>query len=564
MKKYLLFISALLLTISVHASVRSLQEAGNEASDFFSAKSSSLRIPARQKALTHAWTAEWRTGSPAFYVFNHGEEDGFVIISADDRAYTILAYSDKGHFDSSSLPENARAWLKGYVQAIEAVAERADIAASAPAYSKTYTPVAPICRTQWGQGYPYNEQCPVERGLKSVTGCVATAAAQIMKVHNYPEKGTGSHSYTWLNRDNQLAVLSVDFENERYAWNLMLDNYRATSATVEQKAAVAKLMYHCGVACNMKYTSDESTAYYNDMMYGLINYFGYDKGIRVSYREYLLEETMVDSIAADLSQGLPVFMTAQTKKEEGHAFVCDGIDKDGLLHINWGWDGNPDAYYRISALAPSIQGIGGSAYKYAYTEYVRAYTHIQADRGGQPTYTITAERMYFDTQRLPKNAIPKLTFDTFQNQSMSKWIGDAGAVIYKEDGTVARSYLFNNQWELNPYYYYFHPWLTFNCSSLPAGEYELAPVATVINPDGLSRSILPVLFRGMGECRCHMTVTQDSIFFSAPQPVNRAITQDIFTPETVHEKAVQKVIRDGQIFIVRDDESYTLQGQKVH
>ena len=184
----------LAMTTGMMAAPRSLQEAQQEAAEYFYAHAHALRKPAKSQSLTHTWTSVQTNGQPAFYVFNRGEEDGWVIIAADDHAYTVLGYADHGHFNAAELPVNAFEWLETYSAQIEQISEAEETPKQTLHATHTYTPVAPLTTTLWGQGDPYNSLCPMEvSGDRCVTGCPATAAAQIMRANRYPTHGIGSH-----------------------------------------------------------------------------------------------------------------------------------------------------------------------------------------------------------------------------------------------------------------------------------------------------------------------------------------------------------------------------------
>ena len=132
MKRILIFIGCLFLCLSAAANPRSVKQA--------------KRLVSSPAKLRHCHTAHQLNGQPAFYVFNRGKEEGFVIVSADDRAYTILGYSDHGHWDDSAIPDNMRAWLEAYTEDISALQTLSD-ATTSDATTTTYTPVAPLCTT---------------------------------------------------------------------------------------------------------------------------------------------------------------------------------------------------------------------------------------------------------------------------------------------------------------------------------------------------------------------------------------------------------------------------------
>lgn len=288
---------------------------------------------------------------PELYVFSSG--NGFMILPADDVARPLLAYSDSGEFDLDGNPA-LKWWLSTYSDQIAEAAEAGvEDTGSEP---EDRQPISPLIQTRWNQSAPYNDMTPEIDGVHAVTGCVATAMAQAMKYHNYPPKGTGTHSYV-LAADGQ--TVSFDFGATTFDWDNMLDTYGA-DATAEQKEAVATLMKACGVSVDMNYTTDESGARSSIIGSSLIDYFGYDKGLWQPQRAYYGLDEWQDMIYADLEQGLPVLYCG-TGSAGGHQFICDGYSTGGFFHFNWGWGGMSDGYFQLTALDPPSLGIGGGA-----------------------------------------------------------------------------------------------------------------------------------------------------------------------------------------------------------
>ena len=238
-----------------------------------------------------------------YYVFNNGSDGqgGFVIIGGDETARTILGYSDNGAFDPNNIPENVKWWLSQYEQQISAAIKNGGTTAAAKGgiggvKSLAKADIEPLVKTKWDQVAPYNTAIPWIFDSSAnytdadalATGCVATAAAQIMKYHEHPAKGTGSSSCTLILNG---VTFQADFESTTYQWDKMADTYDYNKYNNtefdESENAVATLMYHCGVAADMQYgkiggTGSSTTTV--KMGTGLINYFGYEIG-RASCRE---------------------------------------------------------------------------------------------------------------------------------------------------------------------------------------------------------------------------------------------------------------------------------------
>ena len=538
MKKITLLTSLLLLCITLSAAPRNIQQARLAVS--------------RSANLQYAYTAVQPDGQPAFYVFNKPDGQGFVIVSADDRAYTILGYSDNGSWDENDLPDNLRAWLESYKQDLETIDRLPDYPAVSTSLA-TYTPVAPLCQTQWNQNAPYNNLCPSWKSGHAAAGCVAIAGSQIMKYHAYPEHGVGSHSYKWANENGDSITLSADFANTTYDWANMRNTYSAPSATQAQKDAVATIIYHCGVACDMVYGSS-SSANTSTLAQELINTFAYDKSIRPLYKDYAGDSILMEAIQADLSAGRPVLMRGRTIEDTGHAFVCDGIDADGLLHINWGWGGKSDGYYRLSALAPTSQGTGGSSTNKAYTEQVQIYTGIRPEAGGDYVPHLICEKVSIAQQSLGREDTVKFVIDTLRNRGLSTWSGSLRLYIY-QNGELYKTRN-NNNFSMKPRTVYYSR--SYRCViSYPPGEYEI--VMSIRSADD-EDAYIPLYCHGVGEWKCSMTITNDSIYLNQVHPNP---PQAIETTELNLQPKVQKILRNGVLYFRCEGETYTLQGLKV-
>lgn len=455
------------------------------------------------QALTLSHTQMLRDNStPAVYVFN--SEEGFVWVSADDNAKPVLGYSDAGVFNPSDIPANVRFWLDMYTHEIERAA--ANPQPRKAKASATYTPVTPLCSATWNQGTPFNNLCPLKNGERTVTGCVATAAAQVMYANRYPTQGTGSHSYTWNGQ-----TLRADFGSTTYAWNDMQDSYNG-SYTTTQANAVATLMYHCGVACEMEYdlsANGGSGAITAQMASALVTYFGYDAGINALPKDYMDPEEMLQQMASDLAAGHTILMSGRTKNDEGHAFVCDGIRSDGYLHINWGWGGACDGYFALSALDPENQGIGGAVSGDAFTENVTAFTNIKPNAGGKERVTVTAANITWTSGNTLSQSEPVyFQIDDFTNEGICTVNGYYAFDIQKDDGATYH-FISNYAGSLDAGYYFKESQSTsVDLSNLPDGNYELSI--------GISQNetYYPFLVAGAGEKRFAFSIANGTISYN--------------------------------------------------
>lgn len=363
----IILLSLVLCPLSLLGAVRSAEQAAALASTFMNETVvGPHRAPATAASmqLIHQ-RMKLQSEEPAFYIFNTANEGGYVIVSADDRTEDILGYSVQGALDYANLNPNMAFWLRRLQEAISATNDT-NAPAKAPMATTAIDPLLVNKNGKeitWYQEAPYNNLCPKDAdGSRSLTGCVATAAAQVMYKWCYPQQGIGTHSYTWENSKGTKKTLTVDYENTTYDWENMLPAYWGKSTTSAQKTAVATLMYHAGVACDMQYGSEGSGAFTDDMANGLVNYFGYlvDKFI-TTYSSYYYPSSFTPAeykvtvakfteyFNADLEAGCPIIMGGEDS-DGGHEFVCDGRDNKGKFHINWGWEGDSNGFFSLSAL----------------------------------------------------------------------------------------------------------------------------------------------------------------------------------------------------------------------
>lgn len=334
-------------------------------------------------------------GAADYFVFNIGANKGFVIVSGDDRVRPVLGYSDEGNIDFDNLPDNLRAHLAYYQSQIswvenKAVDQSPEIASEWSRYLSGATLRSGegvlLSTANWSQRDPYNRECPYLTGFdgsghniegRALTGCVATAMGIIMKYHEYPAKAVNPPVSNSYEVNGSPVTTTIDY-SAGYDWNNMLNDYRS-NFTEEQGNAVATLLYHCGANVEMNYGISASGASTSRVAKALSDIFGYSPEIRFLPKEaYRWKEWKV-MIREELDAGFPLIYNGQNTKEEGHAFVCDGYDTNGLFHINWGWGGSSNGYFQLSVLDDDGDGIG-------YSEGQGAILHIRPNKDGERYY----------------------------------------------------------------------------------------------------------------------------------------------------------------------------------
>jgi len=367
-KSIICFVSLVIFCFCTRASSVHVSVAQNTATSFYKKHS---RIPVTGTTL--AYSEITTAGDTLYYVFNINQEDGFVIIAAEDASLPVLGYSTRGHYGKLTLPENFKYWMQSYKEQLMVMKQsKMEVNQSVKNKWRQYSSsnisarttqadailsvssVGPLVSTTWDQTAYYNMLCPGG----TPTGCVATAMAQVMKYWNYPAKGIGSNTIPGF-RDPSYGTLSANFAATSYNWQAMPVSL-SSSSTPKEDSAVAVLMYDCGVSVNMVYNASGSSAgltLYDGYSFcaqaALVNYFGYDaftvNGIQ---KNNFTDSIWVSILKNELDNKRPMLLSGVDTIHGGHAWVCDGYDTDSMFHMNWGWSGAYDAYFAVSNLNP--------------------------------------------------------------------------------------------------------------------------------------------------------------------------------------------------------------------
>ena len=310
--------------------------------------------------LNLVYTEMTESGNPAVYIFNF--DGGFVLVSADDVARPILAFSDEQSVDPSLMPDGFAYYLRFYARQI-AYAQENNLEPESEVTSEwihvskdgfendnrsTRGDIQPLVTLSWNQDYPYNYYCPTGHGGpggRAYAGCAATAMSMVMKYWNWPVQGNGEYSYTPEGYPTQ----TVNFGNTTYDWANM-PNSISSGSPQANIFAVATLMYHCGVSIDMQYGADGSGAYSQDVPNAIANYFRYtDQAVRKE-RDLYSKLDWEEMLIASLEEGFPMYYSG-SDDSGGHAFVCCGYrESDRKFYFNWGWSGWLNNYFAIDAL----------------------------------------------------------------------------------------------------------------------------------------------------------------------------------------------------------------------
>ncbi|MDR1332472.1 MAG: thiol protease/hemagglutinin PrtT [Tannerella sp.] len=375
MKKICFFLLTLLVVTAGFAKNRTQKESEAIAASFYSKQFSLRSAPAAQIfTLAYACTDDEgfslrsATTDAYYYVFNIGDDDGFIIISGDDRANDVLGYATSGHFDIDRIPSNFRNWLSFYRSELKILSEMPDSVSVLPVvydmhelvdsipYASEIQPL--LGQIAWGQREPFNELCPIipETEVRAVAGCVAIAMAQIMKYYEWPIRGTGAKSYV---SEKHHIRLNADFSQTTYDWANIRDTYTGEESEKE-KSAVSTLVYHCGVASEMNY-SYESGASQQIAAFGMKDHFNYDPNMQLLERSFYSTRDWYNLLKKELNASRPVFYIGARSNMTAHAFVCDGYDRNGLFHFNWGWTGSSNGYFNTSVVESwNMSGYNGA------------------------------------------------------------------------------------------------------------------------------------------------------------------------------------------------------------
>jgi uncharacterized protein YjdB len=400
MLKYKLLFIAVILNISVLVSAPiDIQTAKIIGSNFLSQPITDIKIGCSFQSTT------------AYYILN--SDSGFVIVAGDDVINPIIGYSYNSLTNNNGeLPDNMKEWLDNKAKQIHYAVENntsvtneikqrwESLLSSSKENNKFQSVVVgPLIKTKWGQTTRYNVLTPGN----SPTGCVATAMAQIMKYWEWPVKGTGDHCYT---AENYQQKLCADFGNTTYQWKEMPEKLNSNSNTNEINA-ISELMYHCGVAVEMKYGENSSGAFdigrisikhnkgdtntiivFEDrpcILEAFPKYFGYKTTIEpllrfkyiynlqtntISEKPAYTTEEWIILLKQELDSMRPIVYSGESSSAGAHTFICDGYDTDNFFHLNWGWSGKYDGYYNIDDLEPIDNGVTGPYGNFNYQERV--------------------------------------------------------------------------------------------------------------------------------------------------------------------------------------------------
>lgn len=288
---------------------------------------------------------------------------GVVFISKDDDIEPVLGISDED-FDVNNMPCGMKWWLNTANKSLERMKAKG-ITYSANPMAASGRPTYFI-KTYWNQDKPFNNLCPQINGSAAPTGCIATAMAQIMKYYQYPatSKGTGIYSVTTYKDKNDKEGTTKWYKRElghTYQWTAMLSSYGIVSK--DENDAVATLMADAGAASQMNYQANGSGTIEWYAAKGFAENFRYDSlAISCLQRDFYTDAEWMEMVRKEMEAKQPVLYCGSDEIEGGHAFLLDGIQEDGKVHVNWGWGKSGDGWFDIDVLRPNITGFTGEGF----------------------------------------------------------------------------------------------------------------------------------------------------------------------------------------------------------
>lgn len=478
MKKFILTLSMALLAAGLLQAAQVSESAARTIAAQFMLQRGMGNIAQAQPIKAPRSNATTAQAPAAYYVFNAQQAKGFVIVSGDDRTEQVLGYSDRGSFDPSTVPPGMQDMLDSYAEEISSLSSDYTPAQVAPKAEKAA--VQPLTTSQWGQDAPFYFQCPKVNNDYCVTGCTATAMAQIMYYHKWPTSTSvaiPAYTSAAINQNlSQLPATSFD-------WSSMVNYYDSneTSTTNTANAAVAKLMRYCGQAVQMDYGVNGSSGH--DGCEVFTDFFKFSTKARQMFRCDYNYTTWENAILNELNNKRPV-LHAGFKHKGGHAFIVDGYDGKGYYHYNWGWYGSYDGYFLLSALYPQGGGTGSIQGNNGYNMHQRIIIGLQPNTTSTSEfnsvtecYSLSVEKTTYTRSSSSDAFTINVTANHYNHSPVARTY-DLGWGVYTYDGYTQKQYYsnFTNQSFNAMEYKAFNRSINFG-KDLPNGTYYLRPIS---------------------------------------------------------------------------------------
>lgn len=462
-----------------------------------------------------------KTNNAPYYAFNL--EQGYVIVSGDDEMTELVGYAENGFFDAENVPPQMQLWLNGYAEYVAAVQSGKAKAKKILLSDSPSVVVEPLVTTKWNQDAPFNNFAPEytddnNNTQRCATGCAATAMAQIMKFHNWPEQGVGHYSY----EHQSFGTISSNFSEHVYDWTNMIDRYNNGEYSNVQADAVALLMKDCGVSLNMNYGPVSGASIYSYTP-AFKNYFRYSS--RTVNRSGCETAEFTKIITDELQEGRPIIYCG-TGEDGGHAFVVDGYDTNYFLHVNWGWGGYSDGYFDMNYMDPAGLGIGGGSGAFKWNQGIVLARPL---KDGVEPYEFIQQLCFvlfndvqggiFCEQEMPANKGDDVTIllRNTANLSGESFFGSLNVGVFDDSGALVtmgnEERIENNNGELLEFQsgslYSVDLPMTLNTAGIADGNYIVRAMSKA-NGD---------VWRKFASTGClNMTVADGKVYLSAPTP----------------------------------------------
>lgn len=462
-----------------------------------------------------------KTNNAPYYAFNL--EQGYVIVSGDDEMTELVGYAENGFFDAENVPPQMQLWLDGYAEYVAAVQSGKAKARKILLSDSPSVVVEPLVTTKWNQDAPFNNFAPEytddnNNTQRCATGCAATAMAQIMKFHNWPEQGVGHYSY----EHQSFGTISSNFSEHVYDWTNMIDRYNNGEYSNMQADAVALLMKDCGVSLNMNYGPVSGASIYSYYP-AFKNYFRYSS--RTVNRSGCETAEFTKIITDELQEGRPIIYCG-TGEDGGHAFVVDGYDTNYFLHVNWGWGGYSDGYFDMNYMDPTGLGIGGGSGAFKWNQGIVLARPL---KDGVEPYEFIQQLCFvpyddvkggiFCEQEMPANKgdVVTILLRNTANLSGESFFGCLNVGVFDDSGALVtmgnEERIENNNGELLEFQsgslYSVDLPMTFNTAGIADGNYIVRAMSKA-NGD---------VWRKFASTDClNMTVADGKVYLSAPTP----------------------------------------------
>lgn len=356
--KSLVFITLSIAGIAANAQDSATERAQATAERFFTQRAGETRNNAN--LLKKVWDSNilnvtrGAAEEPTFHAFAANNGKGFVIVANEGTESPVIGYSfDDILPNADNIPEGFKNYLAEFDREIRRA--RGSVTRAAVTDQATLgNSVVELNTAKWAQGAPFNQLCPQKNGNTTLTGCIATAFAIVMRHHKWPASGTG-------NVYNPITGEKIML-GHTYDWDNMPLEYTSGNYTEKQATEVATVMRDVGFAYNLDYGTSSTGGTENATK--LRDYFGYNNLSELSgtssgaTQRFVVnnDDLWIKKIKESLDNSCPVPYVAVNKgtgSDAKHIFIVDGYTDNNYFHFNWGWGGFCNGFYSLAKMDPT-------------------------------------------------------------------------------------------------------------------------------------------------------------------------------------------------------------------